>query len=125
MLDFFEAASCLSVKLAHYFGEDLDFKNCGHCSVCKGNNDEHAIFRKQQTEIQAQMIKRHDFQELNQEFTQSIAEKFSVINLAKFLCGIDAPYFRQIKAKQMTYFGRLENYPFATVKNWIEQNNAT
>ena len=124
MLDFFEATSCLSVKLAHYFGEELNFKNCEHCSVCKGNNDEHAIFRKQQTEIQAQMIKRHDFQELSQEFGQSIAEKFSVINLTKFLCGVDTPYFRQIKAKQMTHFGQLENYPFVKVKNWIEENYA-
>jgi len=115
MLDFFESKNCLSVELAHYFGEELDIKNCGHCSVCKNSQ---AIFRtpKQQT------FERHDFQELSQKFTQQIAGKFSIINLTKFLCGIDTPHFRRIKAKQMVHFGSLARYPFADVKNWVKLN---
>ncbi len=36
MIAFFESSDCLSLKLAHYFGDQRQTKHCGHCSVCKG-----------------------------------------------------------------------------------------
>ena len=35
MVAFFEGDSCLSKSLADYFGEDIQYEQCGHCSYCR------------------------------------------------------------------------------------------
>ncbi len=114
MLDFFAADKCLSKQLANYFGEDLDFDKCGHCSHCINGQADFS------SPNNLQSIDEYDFQQLTGEFVEQIADKYSHSNLCKYLCGIATPIFRKYKIRQLPNFAKLEQYPYAEVLQWIE-----
>ena len=58
---------------------------------------------------------------ITDEFMQAVGERFTNVNLVKFLCGIYTPVFSKYKIKKLPHFGILENYPFLEVKNWIKE----
>jgi ATP-dependent DNA helicase RecQ len=117
MLSFFESDACISKQLAGYFGEYLEQERCGHCSFCKNGK---AVL---QNTIVLKPLTHFDFNQVTEEFIQTVGERFSEINLTKFLCGIYTPVFSKLKIKKLPYFGILENYPFMEVKNWIADKN--
>ena len=119
MVSFFESDSCLSKQLAHYFGEHLDKHRCGHCSYCKSGQ---AVLQHT-TELKP--LSDFDFQTTTAEFEQALGERFSDLNLAKFLCGIYTPIFSKYKIKKLPHFGILENYPFLEVRNWILEGSGS
>jgi ATP-dependent DNA helicase RecQ len=113
MVKLFESNSCLSNKLAKYFGEDINREICGHCSFCKTGQ---AIIHNT---IELQSIESFNFKELNKEFKEIIGKNYSETRLAKFLCGISSPFLMKQKVKKLGDFGMLENYPFLEVKKWV------
>jgi ATP-dependent DNA helicase RecQ len=113
MLDFFESSSCISKRLALYFGELIDKDRCGHCSFCKNGK---AVI---QSATQLRSFSSFNFSKLIKEFTEVIGEYYSVINVTKFLCGISSPFFTKLKVKNLSNFGIFEKYPFLDVKNWV------
>jgi ATP-dependent DNA helicase RecQ len=113
MVNFFESNSCLSKRLAEYFGEHLEKDHCGHCSFCKSGS----VALKHTTELQP--LSNLDFENITTEFINTMGEHFSTANLAKFLCGISSPVFMKLKIKKLLHFGMLERYPFLAVKKWI------
>ena len=113
MIALFESDTCLSKELAHYFGEELDFEKCGHCSHCLTGQ---AHFESQ---IKMPDIQTHDFEKLSAEFIHAIGDAFSANNLVKYLCGISTPIFRKYKIRALPYFANLEKYPYAQVKTWV------
>ncbi len=115
MLDFFAADTCLSKQLANYFGEDLTFDQCDHCSHCQTGQ---ADFSSRNTLTD---INSFDFHQLTHEFIERIEDKYSHSNLCKYLCGIATPIFRKYKIRQLSHFAALEKQPYAEVKNWIEK----
>ncbi|MCP4396636.1 MAG: RecQ family ATP-dependent DNA helicase [bacterium] len=115
MLDFFESEACISTRLAAYFGEDLEQKICGHCSVCK----EGKVTIEHTSELSP--LADVDFQKVTQEFRTAIAEQWSVVNVTKFLCGIYTPAFSRLKVKSIPYFGSLERYPYQDIMQWARQ----
>ena len=115
MLVFFSADACLSKQLAQYFGEQLDFDKCGHCSHCKSGKANFESINNRQD------INEFNFIELTQDFIQAIGDQYSNINLTKYLCGIATPIFRKYKIRQLPYFAKLEQYPYAEVKSWIKK----
>ena len=116
MLAFFGSDECLSLKLAEYFGEQLNLNKCGHCSHCQSGK---ANFYE---EITLEPLQELNFNYLTSELIQAFAENISVENLSKALCGISMPVFRQHKIRQQTNFARLESYPFQQVKDWVYLN---
>lgn len=116
MIDFFESDSCISRKLAGYFGENLEKENCGHCSWCKTGK---AVMEKS-TELEP--LVKFDFRELADDFIRAMGDYFSVFNLTKFLCGINTPVFSKLRIKKLSSFGIFEKYPFVDVKNWITKH---
>ena len=114
MIRFFESHTCISKQLAGYFGEYLEQENCGHCSFCKSGK---AVLKN--TSV-LKPLSRFDFNELSGEFIRVVGERFSEVNLTKFLCGIYTPVFSKLKIKKLPYFGILEKHPFLEVKNWIK-----
>jgi ATP-dependent DNA helicase RecQ len=40
------------------------------------------------------------------------------------LCGISVPLFTKLKARSISGFAALENYPYADVREWAEQHLA-
>jgi ATP-dependent DNA helicase RecQ len=113
MVSFFESDTCISKQLAGYFGEHLEKEGCGHCSFCKSGK---AVL---QTTTELKPLSQFEFKSINSEFTHAVGERFSEVNLTKFLCGIYTPFFSKLKIKQLPYFGILESYPFLEVLNWI------
>jgi ATP-dependent DNA helicase RecQ len=117
MLAFFESETCISKRLAAYFGEHLEQEACGHCSACKQGK----VTIQHTTELTP--LTGFNFQEVTQEFRTAIAEHWSVTNVTKFLCGIYTPAFSRRKIKAIPHFGLLERYPFQNVMQWVEQQS--
>jgi ATP-dependent DNA helicase RecQ len=117
MVGFFESNACISIKLAGYFGEHLNDKQCGHCSFCESGK---AVL---QNTTELKPLSNFDYREITNEFIQAVGDQFSQTNLAKFLCGIYTPVFSKLKIKKLLHFGILESYPFPEVKSWITENN--
>ncbi len=113
MIALFESDACLSKELAHYFGEELSFEKCEHCSHCltgQANFESHNKMPE---------IETHNFEQLTAEFIHATGEAFSANNLVKYLCGISTPIFRKYKIRALPYFAYLERYPYAQVKTWV------
>lgn len=113
MLSFFESDSCLSRRLAGYFGEHIETDKCGHCSYCKGGRTILASPPKLKS------LSDINIEDISIEFIQIIGDNFSVLNLTKFLCGIFTPCFLRLGIKQLPNFGVLENYPFKEVEKAV------
>ena len=116
MLALFASETCLSYRLAQYFGDEQAPQQCGHCSVCAGQvahlPEPPALMPLVDKNFEAlcgAFIHRH------QEFTGSYppAER-----LTRFLCGISVPMFTKMKARAIPGFAALENYPYAAVRDW-------
>jgi ATP-dependent DNA helicase RecQ len=113
MVDFFEGDSCISGRLAHYFGDDTGKARCGHCSVCRIGRASLA-----QT-VKREPLSTFHFRDLAKEFVRAAGEHGSVLNITKFLCGVSAPMFVKLNAKRIPHFGVLEHYPFLEVRKWV------
>ena len=116
MLALFASETCLSYRLAQYFGDEQAPQQCGHCSVCAGQvahlPEPPALMPLVDKNFEAlcgAFIHRH------QEYTGSYppAER-----LTRFLCGISVPMFTKMKARAIPGFAALENYPYAAVRDW-------
>ena len=116
MLALFASETCLSYRLAQYFGDEQAPQQCGHCSVCAGQVAHlpeppalMPLVDKNFEDLCGAFIHRH------QEFTGSYppAER-----LTRFLCGISVPMFTKMKARAIPGFAALENYPYAAVREW-------
>ena len=120
MLALFSSETCLSYRLALYFGDEQAPQQCGHCSVCAGQVAQlpeppplTPLVDNNFEALCGAFIHRH------QEYTASYppAER-----LTRFLCGISVPMFTKIKARAIPGFAALENYPYARVREWAEQH---
>ena len=116
MLALFASETCLSYRLAYYFGDEQAPQQCGHCSVCAGHvahlPEPPALLPlvdKNPDALCASFIHRH------QAYTGSYppAER-----LTRFMCGISVPLFTKMKARAIPGFAALENYPYAEVREW-------
>jgi len=116
MVRFFESPTCLSKRLAAYFGEQLEKEHCGHCSVC--TEGPVAI----QKTMSLPPLDQFDRAVYKTEFEKIAGDDANPLNLAKFLCGIQTPAFARRKAKQQPNFGRLAQYPFKEVSAWLKKD---
>ena len=121
MLALFASDYCLSYRLAQYFGDEQAPQQCGHCSVCAGQVAQlpeppplTPLVDKNFEALCGAFIHRH------QEYAASYppAER-----LTRFLCGISVPMFTKMKARAIAGFAALENYPYADVRQWVEQHS--
>ncbi|MBN4077130.1 RecQ family ATP-dependent DNA helicase [Mariprofundus ferrooxydans] len=113
MIAFFEAGDCLSLKLAHYFGDHQRQDDCGHCSACEGASITLPC------DVNLPPLSTLNPQELCQMVQAVAGEPLSHDMLTRFLCGISTPLFTRIKARSLPNFGRLEQYRYQDVKVWL------
>ncbi|MEZ9246958.1 ATP-dependent DNA helicase RecQ [Vibrio lentus] len=106
MLSFFEADTCLSSRLASYFADDKAPKNCGHCSVCRG---EIATLPS----VKAEPIDEEIVIAWIQEFIANSQQLITDEAITRFLCGIATPLSTKLKASKMSGYGKLEQQPFS------------
>ncbi|MFY1666087.1 RecQ family ATP-dependent DNA helicase [Pseudomonas sp. Pseu.R1] len=116
MLDLFASDQCLSDRLANYFDDDQAPERCGHCSVCAGQA---AVLPATPA---LTPFDQQDFGGLCDPFISKHLETCgyppSAECLTRFLCGISVPLFAKLKAKALSGFAALENYPYAQVREW-------
>ena len=120
MLALFASETCLSYRLAQYFGDDQAPQQCGHCSVCAGQ-----VARLPDPPALAPLVDKSvdalcgDFIHKHQAYTGSYPPAERV---TRFLCGISVPLFTKMKARAIPGFAALENYPYGDVRDWVEQH---
>jgi len=117
MLDLFASEQCLSHRLAQYFGDAQAPERCGHCSVCEG----HAAHLPEPPALTP--LEQQSFDALCGDFIgryrQARGDDPSAECLTRFLCGISVPLFTRLKARSIPGFAALEDYPYASVRDWV------
>ncbi|OOE45429.1 recombinase RecQ [Salinivibrio kushneri] len=109
LLALLASSTCISQRLADYFGDRDAPTTCGHCSVCQG----HITHLPPRPELPA-----IDVQALSswcQHFAAACDETPSHAATTRFLLGLSSPLHTKIKAKTIPGFGALASYPFQTV----------
>jgi ATP-dependent DNA helicase RecQ len=120
MLAMFASERCLGYRLAEYFGDRNAPQQCGHCSVCHGHvarlpaaPELPALVDENFAQLCGGFIHKHE----QHTGTMPTAER-----LTRFLCGISVPLFTKLKARTISGFAALEEYPFAEVRSWAADN---
>jgi len=118
MLELFATQHCLGQRLARYFGDENAPQRCGHCSVCRG----HVAHLPAPPRLPPLVDKNFmglcgDFIHRHHAHTGQLpgAER-----LTRFLSGISVPLFTRLKARGISGFAALEDYPYAEVREWAE-----
>src|SRR5690606_1068027 len=117
MLALFESRQCLSQRLASYFGDRQAPPHCGHCSVCLGQAallpappPLRPLAELDGDALCATFVQRHEDARGHRPGSEC---------LTGFVCGISAPLFVKLKARQISGFAALADYPYAEVRAWL------
>ncbi|RON93633.1 RecQ family ATP-dependent DNA helicase [Pseudomonas fluorescens] len=120
MLELFATERCLGYRLAEYFGDHNAPERCGHCSVCHGNVAQlpgppelPALVDKNFAALCGDFIHRHE---------QHTGNVPTAERLTRFLCGISVPLFTKLKARTISGYAALEQYPYAEVRSWAQEH---
>ncbi|AIG04248.1 putative ATP-dependent DNA helicase [Pseudomonas fluorescens] len=118
MLALFASERCLGFRLAEYFGDAEAPRQCGHCSVCRGQ-----VAYLPSPPGLAPLVDKN-FQGLCADFIHRHHRHSGSLpgaeRLTRFLCGISVPLFTKLKARGIPGFAALEQYPYAEVRDWAE-----
>ncbi len=120
MLDVFATERCLGYRLAEYFGDHNAPERCGHCSVCHGHiarlpapPELPALVDKSFAALCGDFIHKHE---------QHTGHAPTAERLTRFLCGISVPLFTKLKARTISGYAALEEYPYAEVRGWADNH---
>ncbi|POA24549.1 MULTISPECIES: RecQ family ATP-dependent DNA helicase [unclassified Pseudomonas] len=120
MLELFATERCLGYRLAEYFGDHNAPEHCGHCSVCHGDvarlpapPELPALVNKNFAALCGDFIHRHE---------QHTGHVPTAERLTRFLCGISVPLFTKLKARTISGYAALEQYPYAQVRSWADNH---
>ncbi|WP_440973808.1 RecQ family ATP-dependent DNA helicase [Pseudomonas koreensis] len=120
MLELFATERCLGYRLAEYFGDHNAPERCGHCSVCHGDvahlpppPELPALVDKNFAALCGDFIHRHE---------QHTGRVPTAERLTRFLCGISVPLFTRLKARMISGYAALEEYPYAEVRSWADNH---
>jgi ATP-dependent DNA helicase RecQ len=120
MLELFATERCLGYRLAEYFGDHNAPEQCGHCSVCHGEiarlpppPELLALVDKNFASLCGDFIHRHE---------QHTGSAPTAERLTRFLCGISVPLFTRLKARTISGYAALEEYPYAEVRSWADSH---
>ena len=114
MLQLFQAESCISQQLAHYFADHNAPQQCGHCSVCRGQVAQFAP-------IEGHGVDDEQVKQWIEPLLKPSNGLMSNPLLTRFLCGITTPKLTQIKASKMSGFGALSHVSFGQVLKQVER----
>ncbi|MFJ7316036.1 ATP-dependent DNA helicase RecQ [Pseudomonas sp. NPDC098747] len=120
MLEVFATERCLGYRLAEYFGDHNAPERCGHCSVCHG----HVARLPEPPQLPPLVDKNFttlcgDFIHKHEQHTGNVP---TAERLTRFLCGISVPLFTKLKARTISGYAALEDYPYAEVRGWADNH---
>lgn len=120
MLELFSTERCLGYRLAEYFGDHQAPERCGHCSVCHGH------IARLPAPPQLPSLVDKSFPALCGDFIHKHEQHAGSVptaeRLTRFLCGISVPLFTRLKARTISGYAALEEYPYADVRRWVEEH---
>jgi ATP-dependent DNA helicase RecQ len=120
MLELFSTEHCLGYRLAEYFGDHQAPERCGHCSVCHGH------IARLPSPPQLPLLVDKSFPALCGDFIHKHEQHAGSVptaeRLTRFLCGISVPLFTRLKARTISGYAALEEYPYADVRRWVEEH---
>ena len=121
MLALFESDSCLSRRLADWFGDDRAPQRCGHCSACHGQ-----VARLPQGEAPPP-LETDAIPELAGELIQQLTASrdrhpLTPDLITRFLCGLTTPLLTRLKARRLSGFGALEARHYAEVRDLVTRS---
>jgi ATP-dependent DNA helicase RecQ len=82
--------------------------------VCKGHP------AKIEHTLELEPLTHKNLDDLGSEYLLRGDPFCTSLDVAKFLCGIQTPFFTRAKVKNLPNFGVLQHYPFMEVKTWVE-----
>lgn len=114
MLSLFESTTCLSRRLADYFGDHQAPERCGHCSVCRGH------IAQWPTETTRAPLDPRQVAALCAPLRERLtaladAPPPSDALFTRFLAGLTNPLLTQLKARQLEGFAALEDRPYPEI----------
>jgi ATP-dependent DNA helicase RecQ len=116
VVDLINRAGCKTGFLLRYFGEE-PAEACGHCSFCLHGENAEISGRATDAGVPEQKALAEEVQRLRAEYPQVLA---SPRQITRLLCGLSSPGLTRNKLSKHQLFGKLEQYPFAEVMEWVE-----
>jgi len=121
VLDLFASNTCLSQRLASYFGDRQAPQRCGHCSVCWGQPAQWPAPTPRPPLAGMNFMALCGAWMAHYQSVQGAAPSAEL--LTRFLCGISTPLLTRLKARSFGGFAALEEYPYAAVRAWVQGQN--
>jgi len=124
MLSLFESTTCLSRRLADYFGDANAPEHCGHCSVCRGH-----VAQWPADTTRAPLDPRQVAAlcaPLHERLTAlPDAPPPSDALFTRFLAGLTNPVLTRLKARQLEGFAALEDWPYPDILSAVKATSST
>ena len=120
LVRFFQLDTCLSVNLARYFDDDF-FQNinsprqCGHCSVCRGNIVK--LEYSQQAQWPSDEVLITHGKALNSHLENKINTPLTLESYCRFFAGMTVPLFGRNKVRQLSGFASCEQQRYQNIRN--------
>lgn len=118
MLALFESETCLSYRLAEWFGDERAPRQCGHCSACRGH-----VARlpapESLTPLEDATQERYINELIQQLHASHDAHPVTPDLLTRFLCGLTNPLLTRLKARRLSGFAALEAYRYADIRQRV------
>ncbi|KPV99254.1 ATP-dependent DNA helicase RecQ [Pseudoalteromonas sp. P1-8] len=119
LVRFFELDSCLSYNLARYFDDQNAPQQCGHCSVCRGQQVKLSYSLVHQ--MPEQNVIASKVAELKQHLAAKGISDVSIDTQCRFLAGMSVPLFTRNKVRQLSGFGLCEQQRYSDIKALLQQ----
>ncbi|WP_355659877.1 RecQ family ATP-dependent DNA helicase [Halomonas salifodinae] len=116
MLTLFESNTCLSRRLAAYFGDARAPEQCGHCSACAGQP---ARLPAPSPPDQPSPDTLGDLCRPLLGALQEAGLPATTALLTRFLCGLTSPWLTRLKARRLAGFAALEAHPYGRVREAV------
>jgi ATP-dependent DNA helicase RecQ len=120
LVSFFQSEDCLTQQLSQYFDDQRAPKNCGHCSVCRGQvailpySSNHQTVSIDTIALGIKQLQQH-FSTLKSPVGES-AHILSTDTICRFLSGMSVPLFTRAKVRQLSYFGVCQYMRYSEIK---------
>ena len=118
LLRFFELNSCLSHNLSLYYDDQQSPEQCGHCSVCRGQQAKLSYSRLPKWPSDEQLVKA--ITGMKAHLQDKVHHTISLETCCRFLAGISVPLFTRNKVKQLSGFASCENLRYAEIREKLE-----
>lgn len=119
LVRFFELDTCLSYNLARYFDDNNAPQQCGHCSVCRGNNVKLSYTQQQTWPSDETLVSK--VHELQNHLASKGVTEVSLDTQCRFLAGMSVPLFARNKVRQLAGFALCEQLRYAEIKAKLAQ----